>query len=411
VDTVRLAFRDAVAAAAFRRLMYPREDQRIGERLRVARSADGLAYLEEPVNGVCVGAYFARGLVIVEGRLVVILSGDRSDARLMPVERLVEAPECARRALASLGIELLGPCLLHRVDLAAELSLDEGRAGVALLHASQRGLHLSRLSQVPHFAPGEPRVESIEWKTPKGNETRARLYDAGALHGTHQPGQRLRLEAQLRWNGTSAPTPEQLLERDPAALYGARLAPWLRSASGIHVAAPQPAIEMLYAQARSGERTRRSAESLAAKISTLTHARDLLEAHDYRRRVKALRDAGITLDLSGEVGPHIIDLHQPLAAFIAAWTPGPLTVPRPLAPPAATDDAPPSEPLDAQPLAADPDEQHHASPDNPAATTRPTTEPPRRTPLAPDIQLATAEEERAFARLMDKFPDLAEAAA
>ena len=188
--------------------------------------------------------------------------------------------------------------------------------------------------------------------------------------------------------------------RDPAALYGARMAPWLRSARGAHVAAPEPAIELLYTQARRGERTRRSAESLAAKIRTLTHGRDLLEAHDYRRRVRALRDAGITLDLTGETGPHTIDLHQPLAALIAAWAADPPAAlhQRPALPP-AHDHAPPPKPPNDQAPAADPDEQHRAQANSPAPTARQT------------IQPATLEEEQAFTRLLDKFPDLAMAPA
>ena len=63
---------------------------------------------------------------------------------------------------------------------------------------------------------------------------------------------------------------------------------------------PSEAVALLYDQARRGERKRRSAESLSAKVNSLAFGSDLLTPHDRRRRVRDLRGAGIALDRSGE---------------------------------------------------------------------------------------------------------------
>jgi hypothetical protein len=282
----------------------------------------GFVRLSPPIWGMTIGAYPWRGVVTIEARLAVMISGDVDDHRLIAADRVADGAARARAAVESLGIALRGSLTISRADLAAELMFaDGGQGGVALLNAAQRGLHLPRLTQVPYSAPGgQGRLESIIWQTPKTHQTRVKLYDAGQHHGTHRPGERLRLEREQRWSGAAAPTVEQFMALDLAALYAAPMRPWLNSAVRMRVGVPLAAIAELYEQARRGERTLRSAETLSAKINSLAFGADLLSPLHRRRRNRAVRDAGFALDLCGDDAQlRLIDLQEPVVALVAAW--------------------------------------------------------------------------------------------
>lgn len=274
--------------------------------------------LSEPVRGMRIGVYPGRGVVVAEARLAAVLAGHEHDHRLVSAERLGDGAERALAATESLGVRLDAHARINRLDLAAELLFGDAADGLRFLNACQRGLFLPRLRQVPRYAIGDTRLESISWERPAGGQ-RVKLYDAGPHHGTHPPGHRLRLEVELRYTGRSSPAPEQVMALDLAALYGASLRPWLSAGAPVQVWAPAEAVTHLYAQARSGERTRRSAESLAGKVNTLAYGSDLLAPHDRRRRVADLREAGIALDRSDEPHHRVLDLSAPLVALAACW--------------------------------------------------------------------------------------------
>jgi hypothetical protein len=239
----------------------------------------------------------------------------------MSIGELARGAACASMAFESLGIKLTVPVTVRRIDLAAELHFVDGLEGLAFLNACERGLHLSKLRQVPYHATGDARLESIVWQTTKGKKTKIKLYDAGFHHGTNPPGQRLRLERELRYAGQKSPTLEQAVALDLATEYGKPITPWLTRAPQVRVSVPMVAVQLLYEQARNGERTRRKAESLGAKVNSLAFGSDLLAPHDRRRRIKDLRDAGIVLDLSWDPHSRLTDLGPPLRALAALWGP------------------------------------------------------------------------------------------
>jgi hypothetical protein len=319
IDTVAFGCYDPDAARALREFARERrKDPRTGLRQREDWKGSFMR-LALPVNGTTVGVYPASGLVTIEARLAVVLAGHAEDHRLIPADRLAEGAERAMAAVARLGIALAAPLTVRRLDLAAELCFRVGTDGVSFLNACQRGLHLPRLRQVPYYAVGEARLESIVWATEKGRQTRSRLYDAGTHHKTGRPGRRLRWEREHRWSGSGSPTPEQVMALDLAAMYAAPLRGWLRESKPMRVCSPSTAIALLFNEARAGKRTRRSAESLSAKINSVAHGADLLAPHDRRRRVKALRDAGIALDRSGDVQTGFLDIREQASALVAAW--------------------------------------------------------------------------------------------
>jgi hypothetical protein len=275
--------------------------------------------LDLPVSGIVLGAYPWRGLVTAEARLATMLAGHTDDHRLIPPKRLVEGARLAEAGLRSHGIVVEGPGLCSRVDLAAELLFPHARDGLAFLAACERCLHLPRLKQWPVRAQGQARLESIAWLTAKGRNVGMRLYDAGALHGTHAPGHRLRLERERRWHGKNTPTPEAVVTTDLAAVFRAPMRAWLRRPIEIAVTTPSDAIGQLFDSVRDGTMTRRRALSLSASVNALSYASDILADHDRRRRVRDLRGVGVTLDHLGEARSLHIDLREPLAALAAAW--------------------------------------------------------------------------------------------
>ena len=214
IDTVAFGWRDAGAVLELRTLATERRPHPATGRPVLGLWEGRALRLSESVYGATVIVYPAASLVKVEGRLATLLGDDGGGGSLVSPRLLVHGARKARAAVESLGVSMATRAQVQRLDLAAELLFFDGQDGLAFLKASQRGLHLPALVQVPHYATGDSRLESIIWRTPKGRQERARLYDAGAHHGTHRAGERLRFEVQERWTGTHARTPEQVAALD-----------------------------------------------------------------------------------------------------------------------------------------------------------------------------------------------------
>jgi hypothetical protein len=319
IDTVVFGWKDAEASQALLALAHTcNVDPETGRRAQRGVWSGRSMRLELPVAGIRFGVHPATSVVTAEARLIVMLTGHCDNRRLAEPECVAAGAAFALEALKTLGVETDSPVHLRRIDLAAELIFPNAADGLIFLRACERGLLLPRLKQVLHHAAGQARVESIEWQTPKGNQTRLRLYDAGIRHETNRPGERLRLERQQRWQGQKTPRPEWLSAVDLAGLFRAPLEFVLRQPRTIEVATPSEAVALLFEKVRSGEITRRKAESLSGKISTLTWGDDLLSQHDRHRRRRDLKSAGIALDLAVESNT-VIDLTPPLKALADAY--------------------------------------------------------------------------------------------
>jgi hypothetical protein len=319
IDTIVLGWRDADAAVALRAIaLTPPRDSATGREQRHVWHGPQLR-LALPVAGITLGVYPGRQLVTAEGRMAAMVAGHAHDHSLAAPHHLLEAVERVRDALASIGVSLTTGPVVCRIDLAAELLFEEAANGLAYMRACQQGLLLPRLAQRCYHARGENRLETIAWQTPKGNKTHVRLYDAGAKHGTHPPGLRIRLERERRWDGRSALTPEQLLASGLAGIFREPMGPWLRGTHEIVVATPPEAVRRLFDRVRRGELPRRTAEALSAKINMLAYGSDLLSPLDRRRRERDLRAHGISIDVSGDPGRMVVDLSTPIAALAERW--------------------------------------------------------------------------------------------
>ena len=315
-DTVVYGCRDSAAASALRELARLGTTGRAGVRYVWDRRHLRLA---SPVRGMVLGGYPSRGLITAEGRLMSMMVGHAAEHRLLSPCHLPVGADRAREALLAAGLEVAGPLVVCRCDLAADLRFADGADGLAFLSACERGLHLPRLKQGVEHAQGEARLESIFWHTPKGRKIHARLYDAGARHGAHRPGEWLRLEVELRWDGKRTPTPMHLAAADHARLFSERITPWLNAPKPIMVATPGGTIRRIYDAVRHGELELREANKLGARVNALQYGSDLLKPHDRRRKVRELRGAGFALDHSGATESPAIDLREPLAAMATAW--------------------------------------------------------------------------------------------
>lgn len=318
IDTVTFGWYDAEAVEAL--LAAARSDDVDPDtgRRRQRWSWSGRAlHLEQLVAGIHFAAYPANSLVTAEARLVVMLTGDRDDHTLARPDSLLAGLEAAEAALATLGLSTTGHAHVRRVDLAAELRFRDGADGLRFLGACERGLRVPRLKQVAHRLPGH-RLESLAWQTPARSLIRLRLYDAGVRHNTDLSGRRLRLERQERWQGQKVRPTAALSVGELARLFRAPLAPVLRHERSVTVTAPSEAVSLLYAKARTGEITRRRAEALSGKISTLAVADDLLSQHDRRLRLRELERAGVALDLA-RASTTTIDITSPLRALVRAY--------------------------------------------------------------------------------------------
>jgi hypothetical protein len=320
IDTVALAWRDDVAADGLLTIAQSGlTDAASGRRQRGVWQGRHLR-LALPVAGITLGVYPGLGLVTADARVASMLAGHDGDSALVAPERLPQGVDRARAALASIGVCVVGPAVVRRLDLAGELWFPRASDGLMFLCACQRVLQLPRLAQRDYYARGEQRLESLVWQTPKGNQTRVRIYDSGAKRGTAEAGQRLRVERQCRWHGDRTQTTEQVLGADLSAMFCGPMRSWLVGAPmDIVMTGPSAAVAILLDRVRRGEIPRRRAEALIGKLTMLANGRDLLGAKDRQRREQDLRKAGIALDVSGDPRGGTVDLRSPLVALADLW--------------------------------------------------------------------------------------------
>ena len=189
-----------------------------GAAVRLSRRLDGLG---------TVGAFPRAPLLFIEGRAAALEARDERNHALAPVARL---PATQDRIIHDLG-ELLGAGIasvaeLRRIDLSGELCFARGEDGRELLRILD-ALHAPRHKTSPVRERGGPGIETAYWRTPARSVPVLRAYDKGVESGTAAPGERIRLERQLRYTGGKRPSLEQWLLQDLGALYAAPISRWL----------------------------------------------------------------------------------------------------------------------------------------------------------------------------------------
>jgi hypothetical protein len=203
VDTVRYRYRtDRDAYAKFAHAGASSE----GPRGELHRQADG----------VRIGAH-RDGMLYAEGRLAAILHGP-DDHSLLPIAELEHG---ARVAAQRFGFDVdPSDARLGRLDIAAELSFDDGRDGLAFLHA----LSLADVPWAKVGTEGKKReqIQTVNFRSVRGAQILMRAYDKGIEAGIAPPGELIRFERQRRYRKTAERSVAQALEFDPRELFVGR---------------------------------------------------------------------------------------------------------------------------------------------------------------------------------------------
>jgi hypothetical protein len=190
VDTVRYAWRPDEEELERFRAAAPRRRFRLG--------AGASRWACHEVTGIQIGEFTSHGLLVAEGRLAAMLSGDPDDRGLAPVSTLAQGAVRAAAAIEEATGVALDPlaAALSRVDLASDVVFTDPAHGVLFLWSAAAVLTLPRLGTVSEL-DATRQITSVRWEGSSG--VMGRLYDAGSLRNGDARGSRLRLEWELRF--------------------------------------------------------------------------------------------------------------------------------------------------------------------------------------------------------------------
>jgi hypothetical protein len=169
--------------------------------------------LHRQVDGIRVGAH-RDGMLYAEGRLAAILNGP-DDHSLLPMAALEDG---AAAAAQRFGFDVdRSDARLGRLDIAAELRFDDGRDGLAFLHA----LSLADVPWAKVGTEGKKRehIQTVNFRTVRGRQILMRAYDKGIEAGIAPPGELIRFERQRRYRKSAERGVAQALELDPRDLF------------------------------------------------------------------------------------------------------------------------------------------------------------------------------------------------
>ncbi len=258
-------------------------------------------------RGACGGramAYRAHGLVVYESRLGALLASSDECHDLAPSCQTLRGSEVAREQLAKLLRHEPGRCAeVRRFDLAAEVTFEEPAQGFAFL-AALVGVCPPR-AKINVYKGVDGHVQTVNVVTQGRGVILQRVYDKGRESGSHEPGHRIRLESQNRPAKSARFGPGTFSTLDLAPTYGRTMQHHL-NAEELVAAGPDGATDHLVGMATRGELSVARASRLAGDIAFLKYA-GRAAFHDpdqpakinnnrSARRLKALRDAGVTLD-------------------------------------------------------------------------------------------------------------------
>ena len=203
IDTVKFRFRGDVAGhERFARSGPHREGPR------------GELYRQE--DGVRLGAY-RDGTLYAEGRLAALVNGS-DDHSLLPIAALHDGAAAVRERF---GFQIDATAVaVGRLDVAAELRFDDGRDGLAFLHALSQ-------ADVPWAKVGtegkkRDRIQTVNFRSVRGRTILMRAYDKGVESDLASPGELIRFERQRRYRKHAEMSVEVATELDVARLFVGR---------------------------------------------------------------------------------------------------------------------------------------------------------------------------------------------
>jgi hypothetical protein len=282
---------------------------------RFARSAPyqegprGELYRQE--DGVRLGA-FRDGTLYVEGRLAALVQGS-GDHSLLPTSALFEG---ARVGSERLGFDVdASRAAVGRLDVAAELRFEDGRDGLAFLHA----LSLADVPWAKVGTEGKKRecIQTVNFRSVRGRTVLMRAYDKGVESALASPGELIRFERQRRYRKRSELSVTDAGELNVAQLFVGRELDSLVRVSAEVVCDVWGAIDRLNELVRCGAITGPRADALAGFLVRRGEGHKL---STWYSRWSALRELGILVDpLARErstvpVGRHLREIIEQLAA-------------------------------------------------------------------------------------------------
>jgi hypothetical protein len=203
IDTVRYRYRaDPNAYAKF---------------AHTGASSEGLrGELYRQADGVRLGAH-RDGMLYAEGRLAAILNGP-DDHSLLPMAALEAGSHAAAERFA-FDVDA-SDARLGRLDIAAELSFDDGRDGLAFLHA----LSLADVPWAKVGTEGKKRdeIQTVNFRSGRGRQILMRAYDKGIEAGIARSGELIRFERQRRYRKDAERTVAMTLGLDAGELFVGR---------------------------------------------------------------------------------------------------------------------------------------------------------------------------------------------
>jgi hypothetical protein len=263
-----------------------------------------------------------ESVIAVEGRLGALLRGDEGEHRLWDWRALGAGADVARaRLLRLVGTEGKDPGLggaeVRRLDLAGELRFDRGADGLAFLDALA-GLRAPRCKTVAWRKDAAP--QTVYWVADRSRQVKMRAYDKGVESGTHEPGERVRVELQHRPPKSRRRRPDVLAGEDLRSLFIGGLGGWAAAPYDVTRGEPEHVMAVLLDRVEHGELSRRKAEALVGQLVGLrVDAAAGLGKQARNYRLRELRRAGVVIDRPAEVRTvpvveHLAELRERFAA-------------------------------------------------------------------------------------------------
>lgn len=294
-----------------------------GQCVEMTRTATNFVRVAQPVGPFRLGLYPQHGLFYADARLGAALAGTDDDHSLQAPEHLPTAAELGRDAWRRAGVALTGSRVaIRRLDPAAELRFEDGTDGLRFLR-NLGGMTLTKLKRATYDAVDGSRVETVNFFRPKKRQKIGRAYDKGVEAQTHEPGKRIRLEQQMRFDKAKQRQPQDLDRAFVAGEYAKRYKPWREPVDRVVVGDLDALADAIYEREADGRIKPESADGLLGFFAYVSrYGREAYERRytdrTYRRHHRRARRLGLYLDAKAQK-VEATDTARYVGMMIDAW--------------------------------------------------------------------------------------------
>lgn len=264
-------------------------------------------------------------------RMLAVEGHPGGDERLAPIGELPGAAERLVDGLADLGLQLptgnpasgQGFGGVRRVDLTCDLERT-AVVGRSILNCVAAVEPPGQIRSDIYRAKSGRAIETVAWKG--GRRVVGRVYDKGVERGNgqHQRGELLRFEDQRRFDRSSRPSIDALVEGYARCLFQARFNALRAATRGVTVTTMQGLGERVEQLVKEGELTPTQAQKLIGTVMLDSLGIELGSRTTRWRHRKQLREGGLILADAGLQEGDEIDLSAELdEVFEVAFTDAP----------------------------------------------------------------------------------------